>query len=167
MIAHKEDYIDYDRFYTIKEFEQIIANKGVKQCEFNVNSFKDAMKEYNSELSEVVFVKLSYHKTLILKEFVNSMDWEFYKLLKSSNTRVRNIYKTVIENHFEGYIPLYTACALSFDILSNICLNCNLHLPFSLFPYPKSQSTYYYLFRIYHHRTLIISFHTKTPNYPH
>lgn len=112
MIAHKEDYIDYDRFYTIKEFEQIIANKGVKQCEFNVNSFKDAMKEYNSELSEVVFVKLSYHKTLILKEFVNSMDWEFYKLLKSSNTRVRNIYKTVIENHFEGYIPLYTACAL-------------------------------------------------------
>ena len=47
------------------------------------------------------------------------------------------------------------------------CLNCNLHLPFSLFPYPKSQSTYYYLFRSYHQRTLIISFHTKTPNYPH
>lgn len=110
-MAHKEDYIDCDRFYTMKEFKNIITNKGVKQCEFNVRSLKDAMNDYNSKLSESIFVKLSCRKILIFKEFVDSMDWEFFKLLQK-NTTVKNIYKTVIENHFEGYISAYTATAI-------------------------------------------------------
>lgn len=114
MMIHKEGYIDYDKFYTKKEFEQVLASKGVKQGEFKFHTFKESMQEYNKELADRIFVKLSYHKIIILKEFVDSMDWKFFKLLK--NTKVKSIYKILIENHFEGCISAYnTATVLECD----------------------------------------------------
>lgn len=113
-MVHKEDYIDYNKFYTKKEFEQVLASKGVKQSELKFHSFKESMQEYNRKLADSVFVKVSYHKILILKEFVDSIDWKFFKLLKS--TKLKGIYKILIENHFEGCVSAYnTAIVLECD----------------------------------------------------
>ncbi|MGL4913585.1 MAG: hypothetical protein ACRC3Y_14270 [Romboutsia sp.] len=107
-MTHKDAYIDYDKFYTKKEFEQILERNGLIKCtDKSIHSFRDTLNKYNTELANSIFVKLSYHQLLIFKEFVDSLDWKFIKILK--NTKVQNYWQAIIENHFEGYISAYTS----------------------------------------------------------
>ena len=107
---HFKDSADFDKFYTRQQFNQILKSKGLNKDEINLTFFRHAMESYNTELSDSIFSKNNQNKIVILKEFVDSLDWEFIKLLK--NLKVKRHLKLIIENHFEGYISAYTAAII-------------------------------------------------------
>ena len=50
MITNKEDFIDYDKFYSKQEVEQLLKSKGFKEGDFKIAKLNQALKLYNVEL---------------------------------------------------------------------------------------------------------------------
>ena len=105
--------VDYDKFYTKQEFDQILESNGFTlNIDMSLFYLKESIEEYNKELVDNIFIKPSSNRYLILKEFVDSIDWKFFKILYKSKTRKMKFWKIFVENHFEGYIPQYVAMAI-------------------------------------------------------
>ena len=50
MITNKEDFINYDKFYSKQEVEQLLKSKGFKEGDFKITKLNQALKLYNVEL---------------------------------------------------------------------------------------------------------------------
>ena len=114
---HFDKSTDYNKFYTKQEFNQILKNNDFiinnDAKDFNYFAFKDCIEKYNEELIDKLFIIGSAgQQYLILKEFVDGMDWDFFKVLYKEKTRKMNFWRIIVENHFEGYIPQNVATAI-------------------------------------------------------
>ena len=114
---HFDNSIDYNKFYTRQEFNQILKNNDFiinnDAKDINYFCFKDCIENYNKELIDKLFIEGSAgQQYLILKEFVNGMNWDFFKILYKEKTRKMNFWRIIVENHFEGYIPSNVATAI-------------------------------------------------------
>lgn len=46
MITNKENFIDYDKFYSKQEVERLLKNKGFKEGDFKITKLNQALKLY-------------------------------------------------------------------------------------------------------------------------
>lgn len=104
---HKEEFIDYNKFYTKEEFEQFLTKKGIDNSKFNITLFKQNMEIYNKEVLNTYISTNSNGDIILLKDLVESMNWNFFKFLQKHN--FKNMYKAFLQNHYEGYITIYIA----------------------------------------------------------
>ncbi|MDC4243450.1 hypothetical protein [Clostridium perfringens] len=110
---HFDDSVDYDNFYTKIEFDLILKSNDFLPCnttiDMNFFYLKRAIEKYSKELADNIFTRVNYNQYLILKEFVDNIDWKFAKILLEKRTGNTNLWGLIVENHFEGYIPQYDA----------------------------------------------------------
>ena len=78
MTTLKEDNIDYNKFYTIQECKKIAENKGLKKEEFDIYKLIKSLKHYSIELFDSVIMKDNTRKRLILKEFIDGLNWRAF-----------------------------------------------------------------------------------------
>ena len=133
MTTLKEDNIDYNKFYTIQECKKIAENKGLKKEEFDIYKLIKSLKHYSIELFDSVIMKDNTRKRLILKEFIDGLNWELFKYLRDTNTT--NLYNRFIKDYFEDsidYNKYYTKQQFE-NILETNGLKMDSVNPFLLF----------------------------------
>ena len=65
---HKEEFIDYNKFYTKEEFEQFLTKKGSDNSKFNITLFQQNMEIIIQELAlvQVLFYLQEVHLQIFL-----------------------------------------------------------------------------------------------------
>ena len=80
--------IDYNKYYTKQQFENILETNGLKMDSVNpFLLFRSSLSNYNAELVDSVFDIRDVRNSLVLKEFVDDLDWELISISKNAKTK--------------------------------------------------------------------------------